>query len=59
MTSTTLQNANDLAVQGGQDGARHPDRSKSRYASDDSGELYTKDNVDECIDLHKSIGDIK
>jgi len=21
--------------------------------------LYTKDNVDECIDLHKSIGDIK
>jgi inositol transport system substrate-binding protein len=59
MTSTTLQNANELAVRsvkmahdiltGG-----NPDTHQMIQAK-----LYTKDNVDECIDLHKSIGDIK
>ena len=59
MTSTTLQNANDLAVRvikmahdiltGG-----NPDTHQMIQAK-----LYTKDNVDECLDLHRSIGDIK
>ena len=59
MTSTTLQNANELAVRsvkmahdiltGGK-----PDTHQMIQAK-----LYTKDNVDECIDLHKSTGDIK
>ena len=38
MTSTTLQNANDLAVRVDQDGARHPDGRQPRHASDDPGE---------------------
>jgi inositol transport system substrate-binding protein len=59
MTSTTLQNANDLAeksirmahdvLSGGK-----PDLHQMIQAK-----LYTKDNVDECITLHKEIGDIK
>jgi inositol transport system substrate-binding protein len=59
MTSTTLQNANDLAAKSvtmAHDiltGAK-PDLHQMIQAK-----LYTKDNVDECIDLHKSIGDIK
>jgi inositol transport system substrate-binding protein len=59
MTSTTLQNANELAVRVVKmahdilTGAS-PDTHQMIQAK-----LYTKDNVDECIDLHKSIGDIK
>jgi inositol transport system substrate-binding protein len=59
MTSTTLQNANELAVRVVKmahdilTGA-NPDTHQMIQAK-----LYTKDNVDECIDLHKSIGDIK
>jgi inositol transport system substrate-binding protein len=59
MTSTTLQNANDLAVRSIKmahdilTGA-NPDTHQMIQAK-----LYTKENVDECIDLHKSIGDIK
>ena len=59
MTSTTLQNANELAVRVVKmahdilTGA-NPDIHQMIQAK-----LYTKDNVDECIDLHKSIGDIK
>jgi inositol transport system substrate-binding protein len=59
MTSTTLQNANDLAVKSV--GMAHdlltggkPDIHQMIQAK-----LYTKDNVDECIGLHKTIGDIK
>ena len=59
MTSTTLQNANELAVRVVKMAHdiltdAHPDTHQMIQAK-----LYTKDNVDECIDLHKSIGDIK
>jgi inositol transport system substrate-binding protein len=58
MTSTTLQNANELAVRVVKMAHdiltnAHPDTHQMIQAK-----LYTKDNVDECIDLHKSIGDI-
>lgn len=59
MTSTTLQNANDLAVKSVKmahdilTGA-NPDLHQLIEA-----QLITKDNVDKYIDLHKSLGDIK
>jgi inositol transport system substrate-binding protein len=59
MTSTTLQNANDLAVKSVKMAhdiliGANPDLHQTIDA-----QLITKDNVDKYIELHKSLGDIK
>ena len=59
MTSTTLQNANELAVRSVKMAHEILTGGKPDTHQMIQAKLYTKDNVDECIDLHKSIGDIK
>ena len=59
MTSTTLQNANELAVRVVKMAHDILTKANPDIHQMIQAKLYTKDNVDECIDLHKSIGDIK